>query len=42
MDILLKAREAAAATLENREDMDFVLPVLAAQYREQFARITEL
>jgi len=42
MDILLQAREAAAATLENREDMDFVLPVLAAQYREQFARITEL
>jgi len=42
MDILLKAREAAAATLENREDMGFVLPVLAAQYREQFARITEL
>jgi ATP-dependent DNA helicase RecG len=42
MDILLQAWEAAAATLENREDMDFVLPVLAAQYREQFARITEL
>ena len=42
MDILLKAREAAAATLESREKMDFVLPVLAAQYREQFARITEL
>ena len=42
MDILLKAREAAAATMENQKDMDFVLPVLAAQYREQFARITEL
>lgn len=42
MDILLKAREAAVATLENREDMDFVLPVLAVQYRQQFARISEL
>ena len=42
MDILLKAREAAAATLASREEMDFVLPVLAAQYREQFTRITEL
>ena len=42
MDILLQAREAAAATLESREDLDFVMPVLAAHYREQFARITEL
>jgi RecG-like helicase len=42
MDILLKAREAAAATLASREEMDFVLPVLAAQYRQQFTRITEL
>lgn len=42
MDILLKAREAATATLENQEDMDFVLPVLAVQYREKFARIIEM
>lgn len=42
MDILLKAREAAAVTLENQEDMDFVLPVLAVQYREKFARIIEM
>ena len=42
MDILPKAREAATATLENQEDMDFVLPVLAVQYREKFARIIEM
>lgn len=42
MDILLKAREAAVATLASKEEMDFVMPVLAAQYREQFNRITEL
>ena len=41
MDILLKARQAAMETLENKADLDFVLPILAMQYQEQFAKIME-
>ena len=40
-DILIEARRAALASLARREDLDFVLPVLALQYREQFQHITE-
>ena len=46
VDVEDKRREAeyraALRQLASREEMDFVLPVLAAQYREQFTRITEL
>ncbi|MDD6134305.1 MAG: ATP-dependent DNA helicase RecG [Selenomonadaceae bacterium] len=41
MDILLSARRAAMETMENREDVRFVLPVLALQYQQQFLNITD-
>lgn len=41
MDILLKARHAALETMENQEDLAYVLPILALQYKEHFQKITE-
>ncbi len=41
MDILLAARRAAMETMENQEDVRFVLPVLALQYQQQFLNITD-
>jgi ATP-dependent DNA helicase RecG len=41
MDILLKARQAALATLENKTDIRYVLPVLSMQYKERFMQIIE-
>ncbi len=41
MDILLAARRAAMETMENREDVRFVLPILALQYQQQFLNITD-
>ena len=40
-DLLLAARQAAQETLERSEDLSFVLPVLAVQYKEQFLHITD-
>ena len=39
-DILLEARKAAQETLGRKEDLSFVLPILSAQYKEQFEQIT--
>ena len=41
MDILLLARKAAMETMENQEDVRFVLPILALQYQQQFLNITD-
>ena len=41
MDLLLAARRAAQETLGRQEDLSFVLPVLAVQYKEQFLHITD-
>ncbi|WP_033169377.1 ATP-dependent DNA helicase RecG [Selenomonas sp. ND2010] len=41
MDILLAARRAAMETMENQEDVRFVLPILALQYQQQFLNITD-
>ena len=41
IDILLKARQAALETMNNRVDLDYVLPVLQLQYKEHFNTITE-
>ena len=41
MDILLQARQAAQETLASKEDTAAVLPSLALQYSEHFAKITE-
>lgn len=41
MDLLLEARRAAQETLGRREDLSFVLPVLAVRYKEQFLHITD-
>ena len=40
-DLLLAARQAAQETLERSEDLSFVLPILAVQYKEQFLHITD-
>ena len=40
-DLLLEARKAAQETMGRKEDMSFVLPILAAQYKEQFEHITD-
>ncbi len=40
VDILMEARRAALETLERREDMDFVLPILTMQYGDHFNQIT--
>ena len=40
-DILLEARKAAQETLGRKEDLSFVLPILAAEYKEQFEHITD-
>ena len=42
VDILLEARRAALETLERREDMRFVKPVLAMQYRQHFQNIMDV
>ena len=41
MDILLKARHAALETMENQEDLAYVMPILSLQYKEHFQKITE-
>ena len=41
VDILLEARQAALETLEHGEDMRFVKPILALQYRSHFRNITD-
>lgn len=41
MDLLLAARRAAQETLGRQEDLSFVLPVLAVQYKEQFLHIMD-
>lgn len=41
MDILLQARRAALETMQNQEDVRFVLPILALQYQQQFLNITD-
>ena len=41
IDILLKARRAALETMENKVDLDYVLPVLELQYKEHFLNITD-
>lgn len=41
MDILLLARKAALETMQNKEDVRFVLPILALQYQQQFLNITD-
>ncbi|MBR2215853.1 MAG: ATP-dependent DNA helicase RecG [Selenomonadaceae bacterium] len=40
MDILLEARQAAAETLASEAAVRHILPLLTAQYHEQFAHIT--
>lgn len=40
VDILLKARQAALETMENQEDLHYVMGVLALQYKEHFFKIT--
>ena len=39
--ITAQARQAAQETLERSEDLSFVLPILAVQYKEQFLHITD-
>ena len=41
MDILLRARQAAAKTLNNQENMRFIIPTLQLLYQEQFLNITD-
>ena len=41
IDILLEARRAALETMENRVDLDYVLPILELQYKEHFMNITD-
>ena len=41
-DILLDARQAAQETLGRQEDLSFVRPILASQYKEQFEHITDV
>ena len=42
MDILLDARRAAMQTMERREDMRFVRPILSMQYGEHFKQIRDV
>ena len=42
MDILLDARRAAMQTIERREDMRFVRPILSMQYGEHFKQIRDV
>ena len=42
MDLLLLARRAALATIDDPEALAFVLPALMRQYREQFEHIREI
>ena len=41
LDLLLAARRAAQDTLGRKEDLSFVAPILATQYKEQFEHIIE-
>ena len=41
VDILLRARRAALETMENQEDLHYVMRVLALQYKEHFLNITD-
>ncbi len=41
IDVLLQARRAALASVDNHEDMQLILPALELQYREQFLHILE-
>ncbi|MCR5175757.1 MAG: ATP-dependent DNA helicase RecG [Anaerovibrio sp.] len=41
IDILLDARRAALETMENKVELDYVLPILELQYREHFQNITD-
>ena len=42
MDLLLLARRAALATIDDPAALDFVRPALLQQYREQFEHIREV
>ena len=42
MDLLLLARRAALATVDDPEALAFVLPALMRQYRQQFVRMREV
>ena len=42
MDLLLLARRAALATVDDPEALAFVLPTIMRQYRQQFEHIREI